>query len=163
MITLAARCGAALAAGLLFTSAALAIDFKPYGRGDYETLLKARAGRPLIVHFWSVTCPACVAELPQWAKLTEARKDIDIIFVDTDDVEERDRAALRVEKAGLAGAAHYGFADSFAEKLYFEVDHDWRGELPFTVLVTKEGARKTITGGVDDPEVVNWLGNSLGK
>jgi len=163
MIILAARRCAAFAAGLLLASAALALDFKPYGRGDYETLLKARAGRPLIVHFWSVTCPACVAELPQWAKLTEARKDIDVIFVDTDDAEERDRAAMRMEKAGLAGAFHYGFADSFAEKLYFEVDHDWRGELPFTVLVTKDGARKTITGGVDDPAMVNWLDTNKAK
>lgn len=163
MITLAARCGAAFAASLFLSCAALALDFKPYGRGDYETLLKTRAGRPLIVHFWSVTCPACIAELPKWAKLADARKDIDLVFVDTDDAEERDRAALRVEKAGLAGAAHYGFADSFTEKLYFEVDHDWRGELPFTVLVTKDGARKTIAGGVDDPDMVNWLNASAVK
>lgn len=163
MKRIAAHCGAAIAAGLLISSAALALDFKPYGRGDYEALLKARAGRPLIVHFWSVTCPACVAELPNWSKLTEAHKDVDVVFVDTDDAEERDRAAGRLEKAGLANASHYGFADNFVEKLYFEVDRNWRGELPFTVLVTREGARTTLAGGLDDPDLVNWLSRNVGK
>ena len=83
--------------------------------------------------------------------------------VDTDDLEERDRAAARLDKAGLAGVSHYGFADSFAEKLYFEVDRGWRGELPFTVLVARDGSRKTVTGGLDDPDMVNWLNKIDGK
>lgn len=157
------RCGVAALAGLLLSTVALALDFKPYGRGDFETLLKSRAGRPLIVHYWSVTCPSCVAELPQWTKLIGARKDVDVVFVDTDDLEERDRAAARLDKAGLAGVSHYGFADSFAEKLYFEVDRGWRGELPFTVLVARDGSRKTVTGGLDDPDMVNWLNKIDGK
>ena len=75
--------------------------------------------------------------------LSDLRDELD----GTDDEEERDRAAMRMEKAGLATASHYAFADSFAEKLYFEVDRNWRGELPFTALVTSEGVRTTITGG----------------
>lgn len=157
------RCGVALAVWLLFSTFALALDFKPYGRGDYPALLKAHAGRSLIVHFWSVTCPACVAELPQWAKLIDSRKDIDVVFVDTDDAEERDRAAMRLEKAGLASVAHYGFADSFAEKLYYEVDRDWRGELPYTVLIAQDGARTSVAGGLDDPDMVAWLGRRAVK
>jgi hypothetical protein len=63
----------------------------------------------------------------------------------------------------LANASHYGFADNFVEKLYFEVDRNWRGELPFTVLVTREGARTTLAGGLDDPDLVNWLSRNVGK
>jgi len=157
------RYGIAAAAFLLVCGGALALDFKPYGRGDYETLVKAHAGRPLIIHFWSVTCPACVAELPQWEKLIGGHKDVDILFIDTDDEEERDRAAMRMEKAGLATASHYAFADSFAEKLYFEVDRNWRGELPFTALVTPDGVRTTVTGGLDDPQMAAWLSKNAGK
>lgn len=163
MKTIFARCGVAFAAYLLLATAAQALDFKPYGRGDYEILLKARAGRPVILHFWSVTCPACVAELPQWAKLIDARKDVEIVFIDTDDADERDRAAMRLEKAGLTGVTHYGFADSFAEKLYFEVDRNWRGELPFTVLIAGDGTRTTVAGGLDDPDMVAWLSKVSGN
>ncbi len=81
------------------TDAAAALDFKPYGRGAFAQIVNAHAGRPLIVHFWSVTCAPCLAELPQWAKLTQ-RKDVDIVLVNVDAQEDRARADARAEKAG---------------------------------------------------------------
>jgi hypothetical protein len=80
--------------------------------------------------------------------------------VNTDGEEDRARAGARAEKVGLDKAAHYGFADDFVEKLYFEVDKGWRGELPFTALVAPDGAVTSVTGAVDDPLVVKWLAKS---
>ena len=151
---------AALALFALASGQAAALDFKPYGRGRFAQIVKAHAGRPLIVHFWSVTCPPCIAELPQWAKMVDERKDVDIVFVNTDGEEDRARAGARAEKVGLDKAAHYGFADDFVEKLYFEADKGWRGELPFTALVAPDGAVTSVTGAVDDPLVVKWLAKS---
>jgi len=148
---------------LSMAAPALAFDFQPYGRGAFAEIVKAHAGRPLIVHFWSVTCPPCIAELPKWAKLIGERKDIDVVFVNIDDEEDRARAPARLEKNGLTQATHYGFADSFVEKLYFEVDKGWRGELPFTALVAPDGAVTTVTGALDDPQIVAWLKKTTGK
>jgi thiol-disulfide isomerase/thioredoxin len=153
----------ALACACLAAGPAAALDFKPYGRGDFAKIVTAHAGRPLIIHFWSVTCPPCIVELPQWAKLLDAQKGVDIVFVNTDGDEDRPRADARAEKAGLGKAAHYGFADDFVEKLYFEADKGWRGELPFTALVAPDGAVTTVTGAVDDPLVVKWLAKTAGK
>lgn len=141
----------------LASSGARALDFRPYGRGAFAQIVKAHAGRPLIIHFWSVTCPPCIAELPQWAKMHGEKKDLNIVFVNTDGDEDRARAQARMEKVGLGKAAHYGFSDDFVEKLYFEADHGWRGELPFTALVAPDGAVTAVTGAVDDPLVVKWL------
>lgn len=52
---------------------------------------------------------------------------------------------------------HYGFSDNFVEKLYYEVDKSWRGELPFTVLISANGSRVSITGAIDDPHFIAWL------
>lgn len=153
----------AMLALLAVAPAAQAIEFRAYGRGEFANLVKAHAGRPVVVHFWSITCPACVAELPQWAKLIGERRDLDILLVNTDDEEMRERAAMRLEKAGLSGAANYGFADNFVEKLYFEVDRSWRGELPFTALVAADGSHTTVTGAIDDPDFVAWLKKTGGK
>jgi thiol-disulfide isomerase/thioredoxin len=147
----------------LAASGAAALDFKPYGRGAFAQLTKAHAGRPLLVHFWSVICPPCLVELPQWAKLVAEQKGIDVVFVNTDDEEDRGRAQARIEKAGLTNAEHYGFADDFVEKLYFEADTTWRGELPFTALVAPDGGVVTVTGAVDDPLIVEWLQKRAGK
>jgi thiol-disulfide isomerase/thioredoxin len=153
--------GAALA--LCAASPAFAFDFQPYGRGAFGQILKAHAGKPLIVHFWSVTCPPCLVELPQWAKLLEERKGVDVVFVNVDDDEERPRAEARAEKAGLGKGTHYGFSDNFVEKLYFEADKGWRGELPFTALVATDGAVTTVAGAIDDPVVAKWLEKNGGK
>ncbi len=141
----------------LLSSGAQAFDFKPYGRGAFKDIVKAHAGKPLILHFWSVTCPPCIAELPQWAKLVSEQKGVDIVFVNTDGDEDRARAEMRAEKAGLGKANHYGFSDDFVEKLYFEADTTWRGELPFTALVAPDGGVTSVTGAIDDPLVVKWL------
>lgn len=153
----------ALAIFCLAAGGAFALDFKPYERGAFSQLVKAHAGRPLIIHFWSVTCPPCLAELPQWAQMLADKKNVDIVFINTDGDEDRPRAAARAEKAGLGKAAHYGFSDDFVEKLYFEADSSWRGELPFTALVAPDGAVTAVTGAVDDPLVVNWLAKGGGK
>lgn len=147
----------------LAASGAAAFDFKPYARGAFAQLTKAHAGRPLIVHFWSVTCPPCLVELPQWAKFAAEKRGIDLVFVNTDSDEDRARAQARIEKAGLSNADHYGFADDFVEKLYFEADKTWRGELPFTALVGPDGGVVTVTGAIDDPLIVEWLEKRAGK
>ncbi|WP_245434592.1 TlpA family protein disulfide reductase [Methylocystis rosea] len=153
----------AVVIALLAGGGAFAMDFKPYGRGAFGQLTKAHAGRPLIVHFWSVTCPPCLVELPQWAKIAAEKKGSDIVFVNTDSDDDRARAEARIEKAGLSGADHYGFADDFVEKLYFEADSAWRGELPFTALVAPDGGVVTVTGAVDDPLIVDWLKKHVAK
>lgn len=160
MTTLARRMALALALpalALLAQQDALAFEFKPYGRGAFAQLRKDHAGKPLIVHFWSVTCPPCLVELPAWAKLLRERTGLDVVFVSADGENDRARAAMRMEKAGLASAAHYAFADDFAERLYFEVDQSWRGELPFTALVAPDGGLVTVTGAIDDPLIAGWL------
>jgi thiol-disulfide isomerase/thioredoxin len=150
----------ALAAVFCASAPAMAIDFKPYARGSFADLRKAHAGRPLVVHFWSVTCPPCLVELPDWAKIAHEKKNIDIVFVNADRENDRGRAVSRLDKTGLNDATHYGFADEFVDRLYFEVDHYWRGELPFTALVGADGGVVTVTGPVDDPLITKWIGKA---
>lgn len=137
---------------------AAALEFKPYGRGVFAKLRETHVGRPFVAHFWSVTCPPCVAELPEWAKIVAQKQGLDVVFVNADQSGDQPRAAARLEKAGLAALIHYGFADDFADRLYFEVDPSWRGELPYTALVDAEGQLVTVTGTLDDPLIVEWLG-----
>jgi len=150
----------ALALGLavLCATSAAALDFKPYGRGAFAQIRASHASRPLIVHFWSVACPPCLAELSEWARLAREKTGVDIVFVNTDGDADRPRAAARLDKAGLKDAAHYGFADQFVERLYFEADPTWRGELPFTALIGADGGLVvTVTGAIDDPLITDWL------
>lgn len=149
------------AAGLIVCAiappTAVAGDFAPFARGSFAELCKTHAGRPLVVHFWSVTCPACVAELGDWAKIGRDRPNIGIVFVNTDREHERARVENRLQAAGLLQAINFAFADQFVERLYFEVDRYWSGELPFTALIGAGGATTTVIGALDDPQIAAWF------
>lgn len=137
-------------------------DIAPFVPGSFAEIRKARAGKPVVVHFWSVTCPACVAELADWGKISRERRDVDLVIVNADQPNERARVELRLEKAGLREATHFAFADPFVDRLYFEVDRHWRGELPFTALISASGGMEMVTGPLDDPQITAWF-ESAGK
>lgn len=130
-------------------------DLRPFGRGSWQSLVQAHSGRPLIVHFWSLTCAPCLAELPQWR---ETIKDtgVDFVLVSTDPPEDGPKVERTLKRAGLANVESWTFSDSFVEKLRFEIDRDWRGELPMTMLVSPSGQRKSMTGAVSREDIRSW-------
>jgi thiol-disulfide isomerase/thioredoxin len=143
---------------LLCAMPALAGDFRPFVRGSWQQLRQSHAGTPVIVHFWGLSCVPCVAELPQWGQLLRQRRDVSLVLVAADPVpEEAKQMTATLTKAGLASAERWIFADRFADRLRFEIDPDWAGELPFTLCITRDGKISRMTGTVDFAAVRAWI------
>ena len=149
-----------LVALLLFLSAASALagDFRPFGRGSWQHLRAAHAGKPTIVHFWGLTCAPCLAELPEWGKLVKQRRDFEFVLIVADPVPEEPRQMMAtLTKAGLGSVENWMFADRFADRLRFEIDPNWAGELPLTLLMARDGQTTSALGTVDFATVRSWL------
>lgn len=146
----------ALATALMLVVAAATAAPRPFVRGTWQELLRSHAGRPLVVHFWSLTCAPCLVELPQW-KEAAGLGGLDVVLVTTDPPEDSAKVERTLKRAGLEGMESWGFADSFVEKLRFEVDRAWRGELPMTVLVSASGRVETRTGSLGSQDLKVWL------
>ena len=43
-------------AALLVPATSMTAEMKPFVRGTWAELVKAKAGQPAIVHFWGLTC-----------------------------------------------------------------------------------------------------------
>jgi thiol-disulfide isomerase/thioredoxin len=137
---------------------ALAGEARPFVRGSWQDLRQLHQGRPTVVHFWGVTCAPCMVEMPRWAKLSQADHDFDFVLVDADPVEEGSGgAAQMLAKMGLSQAESWSFADDFTERLRYEVDPKWRGELPLTLLIGRDGAVRKVVGSADFTDVQHWL------
>jgi thiol-disulfide isomerase/thioredoxin len=133
-------------------------DMRPFVRGSWAELRQAHAGKPMVYHFWGVTCAPCIAELPHWTQLVSERKDMNLVMIAADPVPEKPADLARaLAKAKLSVKESWHFADNFAQKLYFEVDPRWRGELPFTKLVAADGTAKVIRGVVKLADIKAWL------
>jgi thiol-disulfide isomerase/thioredoxin len=130
----------------------------PFGRGSWQELRQAHAARPTVVHFWALTCGPCLVELPLWGALVRERPDLSLVLINTDRVSDRpERMIAMLDKAGLGAVESWAFADRFAERLRFEVDPEWRGELPRTVLIARDGAVTAFSGAADPAHIRRWL------
>lgn len=142
---------------LLLPMAAQAGELRPLERGSWQMLRQAHGGRPLVVHLWSLTCAPCLAELAEWGRLTRERPGLDLVLVTTDAPDQAKRVASTLARAGLGSAESWAFADPFTERLRFEIDRQWRGELPRTLLIAADGTVERLSGAVGTGPVKDWL------
>ena len=147
-----------VAAALLLAMPVWAGDTRPFLKGSYDALLTEHAGRPLVVHFWSLTCAPCLVELPHWQEVRRRHPELDLVLVATDPLDDAARLERTLKRAGLAGVESWAFADNFAERLRFEIDRNWRGELPMTRLIGRDGTAEAVTGSVSEATLAGWLG-----
>ena len=129
-----------------------------FAEGSWQALRGRHQARPTIVHFWGLTCAPCLAELPLWARFASTRHDADLVMVAADPIAEMPaQLAAALAKAGLGDVESWRFADDFSERLQYEIDPDWRGELPFTVMLGHDGVAATVLGNVDFAELDRWV------
>lgn len=130
---------------------------KSFERGSWQRILRAHAGRPTLVHFWGVTCGPCKVELPELGEFMKEHRSVDIVTIDADLVPNSDAAVLSMlQGAGLSSAENWMFSDSFAERLRYEVDPAWQGDIPRTILISSKGDMATIEGSAEPSILQKW-------
>ena len=151
----------ALAAALGLSALAPAVQAGeplPFQRGSWAKLSAAHAGQATVVHFWGITCAPCIVELPQWGKLLAERPDLRLVLVAAGPVPQSAEIVTgALERAGLTKAENWSFTDRFNERLRYEIDPAWSGELPRTLLIAADGTGTVLPGVADLTKVRAWL------
>jgi thiol-disulfide isomerase/thioredoxin len=133
-------------------------ELAPFGRGSWQKLLRAHAGHPAIVHFWGVTCGPCKVELPLLGAFMRDHRGVDMVTISADLVPNLPAATrAMLQKAGLGSAENWIFDDGFVERLRFEIDPAWQGDIPRTMLITADGGITTLEGSADIAQIGEWL------
>ncbi|HEY6981723.1 TlpA family protein disulfide reductase [Reyranella sp.] len=144
--------------GLAALGTAHAGEPLPFGRGSWAKLREAHAGQPTVVHFWGLTCGPCLVELPNWGRLLAERKDLNLVLLAADPMPEpTEQLAATLDRAGLGSAESWAFTDRFYERLRYEIDPAWAGELPRTQMIARDGTLTVLRGVVDLTKVRAWL------
>jgi hypothetical protein len=71
------------------------------------------------------------------------------------------RTALK--KDGLLNAENWLFADSFEERLRYEIDLHWQGEMPYTLMIGPDGKVTLVTGLMNFAQLHGWLNKQTKK
>jgi len=143
-------------------TALAAQEIKPFVRGSYQQIISARQGKPFIINFWSLTCSYCKVELGMFKKLVKKYPKLDLVLVSTDSPEEEKSVAATLAKLSLGKVEAWVFADSYTERLRFEVDKKWFGELPRTYFISANNEVKAVSGKLGQDEVELWIKEQYG-
>src|SRR5258708_6127743 len=109
-------------------------------RGRRSTLRATRAGQATVVHCWGLACGPCLVELPHWGKLQAEGSDLRLVLIAADPLpQEPERVAATLAQAGLGASESFSFTDRFHERLRYEIDPAWAGELPRTAMIDGDG------------------------
>jgi thiol-disulfide isomerase/thioredoxin len=132
-------------------------ELKPFERGSWQHLLHSHAGHPTLVHFWGVTCGPCKVELPQLGEFMKRHPGIDVVTISADLVPNLGPATRSMlQDAGLWSAENWIFSDGYAERLRFEIDPTWQGDIPRTLLISRDGEITTIEGSAEIADLEKW-------
>ncbi len=146
---------------LLAALPAWAGELKPFVRGSMEQIAAARQGKPFVLGFWSLTCSHCQEELALLGEFAQRHPGAQVVLVSTDTPEEGAAINAILQRHGLDSGESWVFADAFADRLRFEVDRQWRGELPRTYLYDAAHRPMAVSGKLDSARLARWASGTL--
>lgn len=134
---------------------------RPFVSGSLAQILAARNGKPLILAFWSVTCMHCPAELKALGEFKRRYPNMDLVLVAADTPAQIAATLQMTKKYRLEKAEQWIFADDIPERLRFEIDRRWHGELPHTQFYDREHQVEAKSGRVDPRFIQAWLSRNM--
>ena len=157
----------AIALMLSMNAAHAAQQTQPLQRGSYQKIVAAHAGKPFVVALWSISCIHCAVDLELFERLARKYPQFKLVLISTD-APEQEAAIVRTlkkyrliqsgTKQQIAGKVEsWVFADSYTERLRFEIDAQWYGELPRTYFYQANGKATGISGVLDADRTEQWL------
>ncbi len=130
-------------------------EVRPFESGSLAKIRAARDGRPFILSFWSLECAHCPKELKALGELKRQHPALDVVLVSTDTPAESSALAEFAAQSGLARAEQWVFAGD-AQKLRYEIDRRWWGELPRTYFHDSAHRVEAKSGVVSAEALADW-------
>ena len=120
---------------------------QPFESGSFERIIATGKGKPLVVMIWSLTCDYCE---PSFDALADAKrsKGLEVVTIATDRADDQEAARLIKKKVSRHGLPSniWAFGTAPAERLRYDIDPKWRGEMPRSYWVRSNGEIQAYSG-----------------
>jgi thiol-disulfide isomerase/thioredoxin len=133
---------------LLLASLNVPVQAEPsaFKSGSYQQILAANANQPFMLVIWSINCPSCLKDMELLSNIHKSRPELKMIMLAADEPSATAQIQQILEKNQLSGIENWAYADDNTEKLQFEIDPKWYGELPRTYFFDKTHQCTGVSG-----------------
>jgi thiol-disulfide isomerase/thioredoxin len=131
-----------------------AVSLQSFDVGSFEQIVVDKNKQDHLVILWSFDCPPCITELEKISELHQQFPDYELTLINTDAVDEQVRVKKILQQFNLAGLDNWGFANSDEEKLRYDIDPRWYGDLPRSYFFPLQGKIKRLRGALTSAELL---------
>lgn len=121
---------------------------KTFNPGSYQQILHENAGQPFVLAIWSVDCPSCIRDMNVLSQIRQAHPELKIVMLSTDEPDATQEVKTILARNNLSDLDNWLFGNQDAQKLRFEIDPSWYGELPRTYFFTSSHYRTGKSGAL---------------
>jgi thiol-disulfide isomerase/thioredoxin len=128
------------------------VTLEPIDVPGVRHLLTNPTGKLLLINVWATWCGPCTAEFPELVRTDRMyrERDFEFVSISADRMEKRDKALAFLKKS-QASNKNYIFSGETIYPLIEAVDPDWKGALPYTIIVEPGGETVLRHQGILDP------------
>lgn len=138
-------------------------DIKHFSFDSIKKIENSYVNKKFVVAFWSIDCPPCMQELALLKQATDAHDDINLVLVNTDNLEFLDEANKTLSEFSLLKKDNWIFAEGNTEKLRYRIDKQWAGELPRSYFYDETHHRQSVSGAISEAFLQKWLHTTVKK
>ena len=142
---------------LFFSHFSFAYDFMPFDMNTRKVIEKRYIDQPLIISFWSIDCPYCIGDLKKLGKALSKNTNVKLITVCVDGKESAKKAERILNQANLPKHEQYQYAEVDEDRLRYNIDPAWYGELPRTYFYDATHQVTPLSGKISNSFLDKWF------
>jgi len=142
---------------LSFSHFSFAYDFMPFDMNTRKVIEKRYIDQPLIISFWSIDCPYCIDDLKKLGKALSKNTNVKLITVCVDGKESAKKAERILSQANLPKHEQYQYAEVDEDRLRYNIDPAWYGELPRTYFYDAAHQVTPLSGKISNSFLDKWF------
>ena len=125
-----------------------AAEVKKFNTGSYAQILENHLNTPFILTIWSVYCASCLKDMAILQEIHQSVPGLKMVMLSVDDFSEMDEVKSILSKFKLESLENWLFSEGNAQKLRYQIDPGWYGELPRTYYYTADHQREALSGAL---------------
>ncbi|PPD30255.1 MAG: hypothetical protein CTY19_16075 [Methylomonas sp.] len=119
-----------------------------FNPGSLQQILRENAAQPFVLAIWSVDCPSCLKDMVVINEIRQKHPELKLIMLSTDEPTAMLAVKGILARNGLIDVENWIFGTVDAQKLRYEIDPSWYGELPRTYFYNATGNRTAKSGAL---------------